>query len=151
MNPKGDVCGLWGEDPITPGGRGGCACIESSYQDGIDVVSVSGQRQGIRKISMSSKIRKLYRKHKSLHKKLLPWNYDWHREKACIDEKMGEYAGLIRNCKSGIVDHASVLRAIARALDQTEEDYMEMVEKALDKNAKLALMGSCVLTLVIAV
>ncbi|KAM1040176.1 hypothetical protein ACFX13_030149 [Malus domestica] len=109
-NPKGDACGLRGEDPTTSGEWGGGAGIEFSHQDGIDVVSVSGQKQGIRKISTSSKIRKLYRKQKPLRKKLFPWNYDWYREKACIDEKMGESVGTIRKCKLGIVDHASVLR-----------------------------------------
>ncbi|XP_008227753.1 PREDICTED: protein phosphatase 2C 32 [Prunus mume] len=146
LNTKGDGSGHRGEDPTTSGGGGG-AGIESSHQDGIDVLSVSGQRQGARKSSMSSKIRKMYRKQKSLRKKLFPWSYDWHREEACVDDKMGEPLGPIRRCKSGIVDHAAVLRAMSRALEWTEEAYMEMVEKALDKNAELALMGSCVLVM----
>lgn len=56
--------------------------------------------------------------------------------------------GPIRRCKSGIVDHDAVLKAMSRALECTEEAYMEMVEKTLDKNAELALMGSCVLVMI---
>ncbi|KAE8657768.1 peptidyl-prolyl cis-trans isomerase CYP20-3 [Hibiscus syriacus] len=41
------------------------------------------------------------------------------------------------------LDHDAVLRAIARAVESTEEAYMEMVEKALYINPELALMGSC--------
>ena len=64
-----------------------------------------------------------------------------------MDEKIVESSGPIRRCKFGVVDHDAVLRAMARALESTEEAYMEMVEKALDINPELALMGSCVLVM----
>lgn len=146
VNPKGDSSGHCSEDPSTSGGGGG-AGAESSTPDGVDARPGSGERRGAKKFSMSSKIRKMYRKQKSLRKKLFPWSYDWHREEAGIDEKMGESVGPIRRCKSGIVDNATVLRAMSLALERTEESYMKMVEKALDKNPELALMGSCVLVM----
>ncbi|KAJ1425581.1 PPM-type phosphatase domain [Sesbania bispinosa] len=68
------------------------------------------------------------------------------KEESSIDEKILEASGPIRKCKSG-VDHNAVLRAMARALEKTEEAYMEMVEHNLDKTPELALMGSCVLVM----
>lgn len=144
-NLKGDDSVHRGEDPTTSGGDGRVG-LESN-QDSMDSLSVSVQRQSTRKSLISSKIRKMYRKQKSLRKKLFPWSYDWHREEPCIDERMVESSGPIRKCKSGIIDHDAVLRAMAQALESTEEAYMEMVEKALDTNPELALMGSCVLVM----
>lgn len=143
---KGDGSNHRGDDPTTSGEDGGSG-LESINQGAVTDLSVSAHRQSTRKSIISSKIRKMYRKQKSLRKKLFPWSYDWHREEACADERVLEPSGPIRRCKSGIVDHGAVLRAMARALENTEEAYMEMVEKALDKNAELALMGSCVLVM----
>uniref|UniRef100_A0A6M2EKM9 PPM-type phosphatase domain-containing protein n=1 Tax=Populus davidiana TaxID=266767 RepID=A0A6M2EKM9_9ROSI len=135
-----------GEDPTTSGEDGGIG-LESGNQGGGTDLSVSVQRQGTRKSIISSKIRKMYRKQKSLRKKLFPWSYDWHREEVYADERVVEPSGPSRRWKSGIVDHDAVLRAMTRALQHTEEEYMEMVEKDLDKHAELALMGSCVLVM----
>ncbi|KAF3794070.1 putative protein phosphatase 2C 23 [Nymphaea thermarum] len=47
----------------------------------------------------------------------------------------------------GTVDHGRVLKALARALRKTEEDYLEIADKMLSENPELALMGSCVLVM----
>uniref|UniRef100_A0A1D1Y2F0 protein-serine/threonine phosphatase n=1 Tax=Anthurium amnicola TaxID=1678845 RepID=A0A1D1Y2F0_9ARAE len=110
--------------------------------------STLGQRQMMRRSLIGSRLKSLYRKQKSLRKKLFPWSYDWHREqKTHVDEKIDDSPVVIRRYKSGPVDHDAVLRAITRALATTEEGYMSMVERALDKNPELALMGSCVLVM----
>jgi serine/threonine protein phosphatase PrpC len=145
-NCKGDGFNHRGEEPTTSGEDGGIG-LESGNQGGGSDLSVSVQRQGTRKSIISSKIRKMYRKQKSLRKKLFPWSYDWHIEEIYADERVVEPSGPSRRWKSGIVDHDAVLRAMTRALQHTEEEYMEMVEKDLDKNAELALMGSCVLVM----
>jgi serine/threonine protein phosphatase PrpC len=145
-NCKGEGFSHRGEDPTTSGEDGGIG-LQSGNQGGGTDLSVSVQRQGTRKFVISSKIRKMYRKQKSLRKKLFPWSYDWHREETCADERVVEPSGPIRRWKTGIVDHDAVLRAMARGLQHTEEQYMEMVEKDLDRNAELALMGSCVLVM----
>ncbi|XP_050237156.1 protein phosphatase 2C 32 [Mercurialis annua] len=134
------------EDPSTSGEDGGIG-VESSNPESMTENSTSLQRQSSRKSIISSKIRKMYRKQKSLRKKLFPWSYDWHREEICANERVVEPPGPIRRCRSGIIDHAAVLRAMSQALKNTEEAYMEMVEKTLDRNAELALMGSCVLVM----
>ncbi|OAY48807.1 protein phosphatase 2C 32 isoform X1 [Manihot esculenta] len=146
-NDNIDGCNQQGEDPSTSGEDGGIG-FESSNPEVITELNVSLQRQSTRKSIISSKIRKMYRKQKSLRKKLFPWSYDWHREEICDDERVADPPGPIRRCKSGIVDHDAVLKAMSQALECTEEAYMEMVEKTLDKNAELALMGSCVLVMI---
>nr|KYP71710.1 Protein phosphatase 2C 32 [Cajanus cajan] len=133
------------EGPTTSGENGGSG-FNSTNQEPIAPLSVSGQRQNTRKSFIATKIRKMYRKQKSLRKKLFPWSYDWHREETCVDKKLVESSGPIRICKSG-VDHNAVLRAMSQALERTEEAYMKMVENNLDKNPELALMGSCVLVM----
>ncbi|KAF5733413.1 protein phosphatase 2C 32 [Tripterygium wilfordii] len=144
QNLKGDSCSNQGEDP-TISGEGGVV-PESINRSVTCNLSVSEKRHNTRS-SFGTKIRRIYQKQKSLRKKLFPWNYDWHREEAYIEERMDVPSGPIRRCKSGVIDHDAVLRAIARALERTEEAYMEMVEKALDRNPELALMGSCVLVM----
>ncbi|XWS76759.1 hypothetical protein CRYUN_Cryun01aG0205100 [Craigia yunnanensis] len=145
-NSKDDSSNIRGEDPTTSGEDSGFG-LDFDDQSAATAASMSGQRQSTRKSLIGSKIRKIYRKQKSLRKKLFPWSYDWHREEICVDERIDESSGPIRRCKSGVVDHDAVLRAMARALESTEEAYMEMVEKALDINPELALMGSCVLVM----
>ncbi|PKA53964.1 putative protein phosphatase 2C 26 [Apostasia shenzhenica] len=51
-----------------------------------------------------------------------------------------------RRRKAGpIADHAVVLRALSVALEATELAYLEMTDRAMDCNPELALMGSCLL------
>lgn len=45
----------------------------------------------------------------------------------------------------GPVDHELVLRAMSRALEVTENAYLDMTDKVLDQYPELALMGSCLL------
>ncbi|CAL0300175.1 unnamed protein product [Lupinus luteus] len=133
------------EDPTTSG-KNGSIGFNATKREPAAAFSVSAQRQNSRKSFISTKIRQMYRKPKSLCKKLFSWSYDWHREEAFVDEKLVEASGPIRKCKSGI-DHDAVLRAMERALERAEEAYMKMVENNLDKNPELALMGSCVLVM----
>ncbi|KAJ1697724.1 hypothetical protein LUZ63_006236 [Rhynchospora breviuscula] len=107
-----------------------------------------------RKYLFGAQLRKMYQKQKSVRKKLFPWNFDWHRDyrdqQSHTDEKSQNpemHPGTVRRCKSGPVDHDAVLKAMSNALELTEEAYMEMVESVLDKNPELALMGSCVLVM----
>lgn len=51
-----------------------------------------------------------------------------------------------RRRKAGAVDdHDLVLKALSRALEATELSYLEMTDRAMDHNPELALMGSCLL------
>lgn len=50
-------------------------------------------------------------------------------------------------CRQNGVDHSAVLRALARALEATEKGYLDMADQALNENPELALMGSCILVM----
>ncbi|KAL8520409.1 hypothetical protein ACS0TY_011074 [Phlomoides rotata] len=50
-----------------------------------------------------------------------------------------------RKRKIGLVDHELVLRAMSRALEVTEQAYLDMTDRLLDRYPELALMGSCLL------
>ncbi|KAE8703614.1 peptidyl-prolyl cis-trans isomerase CYP20-3 [Hibiscus syriacus] len=145
-NYKDDNSYIRCEDPTTLGEDTGVG-LDFDYQSTTTAASISGQKQSTRKSFLGSKIRKIYQKQKSLRKKLFPGSHDWHRDEICVDERKVESSGPIRRCKYGVVDHDAVLRVMTRALESTEEAYMEMVEKALDINPELALMGSCVLVM----
>ncbi|OWM79711.1 hypothetical protein CDL15_Pgr023123 [Punica granatum] len=149
LNSKADRSIHRGEDPpTTSGGENGEVEAESSKKTSLRAVPISAQWQNTRKYLIGSKIRRMYKKQKSLRKKLFPWSYDWHREEEnYMDERPIERSGPIRRCVSRAIDHDAILRALERALQSTEEAYMEMVEKSLDKVPELALMGSCVLVM----
>ncbi|KAF3449472.1 hypothetical protein FNV43_RR10200 [Rhamnella rubrinervis] len=69
------------------------------------------------------------------------------KEKVEVDNRVEEEtsARTGRRRKEGPVDHQLVLRALSRALEVTELAYLEMTDKVLDTNPELALMGSCLL------
>ncbi|CAD6211317.1 unnamed protein product [Miscanthus lutarioriparius] len=109
--------------------------------------SSSGHKQVTEKICIRIKVEEDVQKAKMLQKKFFPWNYDWHRDQPHVDETVIKSSEVTRRCKSGPVEHDAVLRAMSRALEMTEEAYMEIVEKELDRHPELALMGSCVLVM----
>ncbi|KAI3980899.1 hypothetical protein MKX01_025464 [Papaver californicum] len=146
-NPSGGGSSCSTADSSLIGNDGGDAGQESIPGISMASCSDSDQRHNTKKSVIGSKIRKMYRKQKSLRKKLFPWSYDWHREETHVNERMEEPLGPMRRCKSGLIDHDAVLRAMGRALENTEKAYMDMVEMALDRNPELALMGSCVLVM----
>lgn len=139
--------------------REGDECVSGS--EGISEEGFKNSRQkyivsfsSSKRLLIGSRLRKMYRKQKTLRRKLFPWNYDWHREgqqqqqqQQQLDESMVNSSIVIRRCRSGPVDHNAVLQAMTQALASTEEAYIEMVEKSLDRNPELALMGSCVLVM----
>ncbi|KAJ6815103.1 putative protein phosphatase 2C 23 [Iris pallida] len=53
----------------------------------------------------------------------------------------------VRSQGQGQKSHLHVLKALSRALRRTEEDYFEVADKMSAENPELALMGSCVLVM----
>lgn len=77
------------------------------------------------------------------------WRYDWEQCGEESDEsKVQESKHMeFKQSKSSAVDHSAVLEALARALELTEKAYLEMCDQALEENPELALMGSCILVM----
>lgn len=89
--------------------------------------------------------------------KLFPWKF-WleGKQKAIEEMRESNVAGdgeverertsrNGRKRKIGLVDHDLVLSAMSRALEVTEQAYLDMTDRVLDRYPELALMGSCLL------
>ncbi|KAG7949797.1 hypothetical protein I3843_13G081000 [Carya illinoinensis] len=77
------------------------------------------------------------------------WKCEWDRERVELDRRLKEQL-LNSTNKSGsdgsrAINHADVLKALSQALRRTEEAYLDIADKMLVENPELALMGSCVL------
>ncbi|CAK7333859.1 unnamed protein product [Dovyalis caffra] len=64
-----------------------------------------------------------------------------------LEEKLNWKLKERMNCYSNGVNHYDVLRALSQALRVTEEAYFESSDKMATDNPELALMGSCVLVM----
>ncbi|XAR58995.1 Phosphoprotein phosphatase [Bertholletia excelsa] len=75
------------------------------------------------------------------------WRCEFDRERLELDRRLKEK--LNRNGFNGsrTINHSDVLKALSQALKKTEEGYLDVADKMLDKNPELALMGSCVLVM----
>ncbi|KAG6430434.1 hypothetical protein SASPL_108501 [Salvia splendens] len=67
-------------------------------------------------------------------------------ERAELERKLRERLSYL-GC-DGAVDHSLVLEALSEALRKTEASYLEIADMMLVENPELALMGSCVLAMV---
>ncbi|WOK99028.1 putative protein phosphatase 2C 26 [Canna indica] len=72
------------------------------------------------------------------------WRYD-SEEKVKETKEVTGRSRRRRRKKGPVADHRLVLAALARALEITELEYLEMTDRVMDCNPELALMGSCLL------
>nr|XP_010919870.1 probable protein phosphatase 2C 26 [Elaeis guineensis] len=76
------------------------------------------------------------------------WRYESEEKPKGTRERDVTERGSRRRRKAGpVADHDLVLRALSRALQVTELAFLEMTDRAMDCNPELALMGSCLLVL----
>lgn len=74
-----------------------------------------------------------------IKKRKIRWKCDW-------DKENSEAAERLRRSRSvSSASHAEVLEAMNQALSRTEEDFFDIADKMAEENPELALMGSCVL------
>ncbi|CAN1354124.1 Protein phosphatase 2C 29 [Linum perenne] len=112
-----------------------------------DAISVGNAGSAAsRRWLLLSKLKQGLSKHRE--RKLFPWKFglEGKEEKVEVEiARMEEDSVVKRMRKDGPVDHDLVLGALSRALDATELAYLEMTDKVLGRNPELALMGSCLL------
>ncbi|KAJ7952660.1 Protein phosphatase 2C [Quillaja saponaria] len=114
-----------------------------------DALSVRNAGTAVsRRKLLLSKLKHGLSKHREGHgRKLFAWNFGVvDKEKVEVENRAEERCsrgGGKR--KVGPVDHELVLRALYRALEVTELAYSDMTDKVLDTNPEIALMGSCLL------
>lgn len=73
------------------------------------------------------------------------WRCEWDRERLDLDRRLKEEIN--RNGAGGGVSHGDVLKALSQALRKTEDAYLGIADLMLMENPELALMGSCVLVM----
>ncbi|KAF5935847.1 hypothetical protein HYC85_026976 [Camellia sinensis] len=117
-----------------------------------DALSVSNAGSAVsRRSLLLTKLKHGLIKHHKDSKKLFPWRFGLEAKEKTEAENRVEEEEEERTSKSGRkrkigpIDHELVLSAMSRALDVTELAYLDMTDKVLDQNPELALMGSCLL------
>ncbi|KAK4606458.1 hypothetical protein RGQ29_000617 [Quercus rubra] len=77
------------------------------------------------------------------------WKCEWDRERVELDRRLKEQLNKSgsQSASSKAINHADVLKALSQALRKTEESYLEIADKMAVENPELALMGSCVLVM----
>ncbi|KAK7856803.1 putative protein phosphatase 2c 66 [Quercus suber] len=77
------------------------------------------------------------------------WKCEWDRERVELDRRLKEQLNKSGSpsASSKAINHADVLKALSQALRKTEESYLEIADKMAVENPELALMGSCVLVM----
>lgn len=75
------------------------------------------------------------------------WKCEWDRERLELDRRLKEQLNRSGLNGSRSINHSDVLKALSQALKKTEEAYLDIADKMLDENPELALMGSCVLVM----
>ncbi|KAJ6946844.1 protein phosphatase 2C 29-like [Populus alba x Populus x berolinensis] len=112
-----------------------------------DAISVGNAGSPVsRRWLLLSKLKQGLSKHKE--RKLFPWKFGLEgkgKVEVEVESSKVEERVLKRKWKAGPVDHELVLGALSRALEATELAYLDMTDKVLDTNPELALMGSCLL------
>ncbi|KAG1337878.1 putative protein phosphatase 2C 4 [Cocos nucifera] len=74
------------------------------------------------------------------------WKCEWNRERLELDRRLKEQSNLSSK-GNGSVNHLEVLKALSQALRKTEESFLDIADKMVSENPELALMGSCVLVM----
>ncbi|PIN24371.1 Phosphoprotein phosphatase [Handroanthus impetiginosus] len=75
------------------------------------------------------------------------WRCEWDRERLELDRRLKEQLSKNGSHTTGAANHADVLKALAEALRKTEDAYLDLADKMVMENPELALMGSCVLVM----
>ncbi|KAH9620083.1 hypothetical protein KSS87_016228 [Heliosperma pusillum] len=78
------------------------------------------------------------------------WKCEWDRERIELDRRLKEQwnrRGDFDTREGKMVNHSEVLKALSEGLRKTEDAYLDIADKMLDENPELALMGSCVLAM----
>ncbi|XP_072974917.1 probable protein phosphatase 2C 4 [Typha angustifolia] len=73
------------------------------------------------------------------------WKCERDKERSDLDRRLND--NLSRSISKDAISHLEVLKALAMALKKTEEAYLGIADKMVSENPELALMGSCVLVM----
>ncbi|KAK1434871.1 hypothetical protein QVD17_00625 [Tagetes erecta] len=72
------------------------------------------------------------------------WKCEFDRERLELDRRLRED---VNSNGSKTINHSDVLKALSEGLRKSEEAYLDIADQMVDENPELALMGSCVLVM----
>ncbi|KAJ9565331.1 hypothetical protein OSB04_001297 [Centaurea solstitialis] len=72
------------------------------------------------------------------------WKCEFDRERLELDRRLKQE---LNSNGSNSINHSDVLKALSQGLKKTEEAYLDIADQMLVENPELALMGSCVLVM----
>ncbi|XP_030537590.2 probable protein phosphatase 2C 23 [Rhodamnia argentea] len=75
------------------------------------------------------------------------WKCEWDRERLELDRRLKEQLSRSGSQDGRSINHCDVLKALSQALKKTEEAFLDIADKMAVENPELALMGSCVLVM----
>lgn len=75
------------------------------------------------------------------------WKCEWNRERLELERKLKDNFNRSVSNGVGAINHLDVLKALSAALRKTEDSYLDIADKMVMENPELALMGSCVLVM----
>ncbi|CAN6715787.1 unnamed protein product [Malus baccata var. baccata] len=114
--------------------------------DGVD-----GEKYALENGEMEGKANSIRKQSNGLENKLegtrRRWTCEWDRERPELDRKLQQ--NLKRPVSNGVagVNPSDVLKALSEALRKTEDAFLDTADKVVTENPELALMGSCVLVM----
>ncbi|GAB2273586.1 hypothetical protein Dimus_008373 [Dionaea muscipula] len=111
-----------------------------------DAVSVGNAGSVVSRQSLLlSRLKQGLSRNKDVRIRKLSWRFGaQEKEKNETDDRIEESAPKSKK-KTGPVDHNLVLSALSQALEKTELAYLDLTDKVIDRYPELALMGSCLL------
>uniref|UniRef100_A0A5B7AF38 PPM-type phosphatase domain-containing protein n=1 Tax=Davidia involucrata TaxID=16924 RepID=A0A5B7AF38_DAVIN len=134
------------ESSSRDGTEGGCSrCVEQeNYPCGSVDVNCDSNSSKKRGKNSKSKYRGAAKKWEENQRR---WKCEWDRERLELDRRLKEQLNRDDSNGSGSINHSDVLKALSQALMKTEEAYLDTADKMVMENPELALMGSCVLVM----
>lgn len=128
----------------------GDGCTRCAVEVHENFPCASGDDDGKRTRGKSSS-KNRYKNRGSESQRRWRWRCEWDRERVELDRRLKEQL-LNSSNKSGsegsrAINHSDVLKALSQALRKTEESYLDIADRMVVENPELALMGSCVLVM----
>nr|GEY00196.1 probable protein phosphatase 2C 23 [Tanacetum cinerariifolium] len=115
-----------------------CIDEEEGYPSGVEDFELdSSKKRGKDRRSRSRGAKKW----EDIHRR---WKCEFNRERLELDRRLKEQ---LNSNGSNSIDHSDVLKALAQGLKKTEGGYFKVADQMLNENPELALMGSCVLVM----
>ncbi|GAV57924.1 PP2C domain-containing protein [Cephalotus follicularis] len=120
-----------------------CVCVDQeNYPCSSGIVNFDSKTK--RSKNLKSRYRGVAKKWEENQRR---WKCEWDRERLELDRRLKEQRSRIDSDGSRSINHGDVLKALSQALRKTEEAYLDIADKMLMENPELALMGSCVLVM----